>query len=326
MGNSTLRKLATIEEISLSELEGTTVAVDAYNWLYKYMTTISRFNESAVYTTNNGVEIPTLIGVPRGLVRFHEYNITPLFVFDGDPHELKANELAARRQSKQEAAQKASQAKSDGDSIEAARFEARTQRLDSDAVQTTKNLLDRFGIHYCTADGAGEAYAATLARNGTVDAVVSDDYDCLLFGAPQTIRNFTSSSKPLERLDLPQTLTESDLTHEQLIDVAILCGTDYNPGINGVGPATAVTGIQTHKNIHEFLADRGDEIDRVDEIRSIFRTEATGDPITSVNRSTPDIERVYDYLETRGIDTSYVEASLSKIEAETVQSGLDSWL
>jgi flap endonuclease-1 len=319
MGNATLRTLAHIEELDLSELEGTTVAVDAYNWLYKYMTTISRFNEAEVYTTNDGVEIPTLIGVPRGLVRFFEHEITPIFIFDGDPHELKADELAARRKSKESAAKKASRAASDGNTIEAARFEARTQRIDSATIQTTKQLLDRFGIQYCTADGAGEAYAAALARSGEVDAVISDDYDCLLFGAPRTIRNFTSSSKPLECLSLSETLSELELTHEQLVDVAILCGTDYNPGITGVGPATAVSGIQTHKNIQRFLDKRDETIEHVTQIQEIFLTEASGDSVSKTTQTTPDIDSIRRYLSERSIDTSYVETSLEKIINTTSQ-------
>jgi flap endonuclease-1 len=325
MGNADLRQLAEIREIELGHLEGTTVAVDAYNWLYKYLTTVGKFTKDEAYTTDDGRELPTLIGVPRGLVRFFEHDITPVFVFDGDPHERKADELAERRDAKEKAAAKAEQAREDGDTIAAARYEARTRTLDDDVVETTKDLLDLFDVPYCTAGGAGEAQAAHFAQTGLVDYVVSDDYDALLFGAPGTVRNFTSSSKPLELLDFDATCETHDLTLEQLVDVALLCGTDYNDGIHGVGVKTALKGIGEHGDLDSFLASRDTELPEADALREIFLNPTVSDDRPPVWVPMPDVDAVRAYIANVGIDVSQVATSLEKIDEATAQTGLDNW-
>ena len=83
MGNSDLRSLATIAEVSFDDLGGSVVAVDAHNWLYRYLTTTVRFTRDEAYTTGDGAEVANLIGVVKGLPKFFEHDITPVFVFDG---------------------------------------------------------------------------------------------------------------------------------------------------------------------------------------------------------------------------------------------------
>ena len=51
MGNAALRQLAVIEEVTLSSLGGSVVAVDAHNWLYRYLTTTVKFTRAEAYTT-----------------------------------------------------------------------------------------------------------------------------------------------------------------------------------------------------------------------------------------------------------------------------------
>ena len=48
-------------------------------------------------------------------------------------------------------------------------------------------------------------------------------------------------------MEFSKTLSECGLTHEQLIDVGILIGTDFNPdGIKGLGPKTALKLIKQY--------------------------------------------------------------------------------
>ena len=325
MGNAALRELATLSEHDIEEFEGATVAVDAYNWLYKYMTTISRFTADEAYTTDDGRTIPTLIGVPRGLTRFFENDLTPLFVFDGDPHERKADEIAARRNAKEKAAEKAEEARKQGDAIAAASYEARTQRLDDDVVETTKDILNLLDVPYCDAAGAAEAQAAYFAQEGLVEYVISDDYDAMLFGSPKTLRNFTSSSKPLECLNLESTISDRNLTREQLVDVAILCGTDYNEGVHGVGVKTATKGIESHGTLKAFLEENDTTINEANAIREIFlnpRVSTEEPPLWTME---PDVNGVRAYLANLGIDISQVDSTLNRIEDNSVQTGLDKW-
>lgn len=244
MGLTALRDIATIEEIQSSELTGDTVAVDAHNWLYKYMIPTVQYTNTDAYTTPDGVELPAVLGLLQGLKRFYENDITPIFVYDGVAHDLKAEEIARRKEKKQSAESEYENHIEAGNEIEAARYEARSQHLDGDMIAATQQVLDVLEIPFIEAHGAGEAQAAYMAsESDTISAIISDDYDSLLFGAPVMIRNFTSS-EPHERLYLDEVLDSNNITLDDLVWYALLCGTDYNDGAYGYGPKTALTTVK----------------------------------------------------------------------------------
>lgn len=134
MGNAALRSLAALEEVSFEAVKGSVVAVDAHNWLYRYLTTTVKFTSETVYTTDAGEEVANLIGVVQGLPKFFEHTLTPVFVFDGGVTDLKDAEISQREAKRQTAIEQHEAAKERGDRVEAARLEARTQRL-TDTIQ-----------------------------------------------------------------------------------------------------------------------------------------------------------------------------------------------
>ena len=226
MGNADLRDLAVIEEVSFAELSGV-VAVDAHNWLYRYLTTTVKFTDSRAYTTAAGEEVANLIGVVQGLPKFFEHDLTPVFVFDGAVTDLKSDEVERRRAQRERYEEDLEEARETGDEVAIARLDSRTQRLTDTIVETTRGLLDRLDVPVVDAPAEGEAQAAHMARHGGADYAGSEDYDTLLFGAPLTLRQLTSSGDP-ELMDFEATLADLKLTWEQLVDVAMLCGTDFN--------------------------------------------------------------------------------------------------
>ena len=96
MGNADLRSLAAIEEVPFDSLAGSVVAVDAHNWLYRYLTTTVKWTNEEIYTTDDGMEVANLVGVVQGLPKFFEHDLTPAFVFDGAVTDLKADEVERR--------------------------------------------------------------------------------------------------------------------------------------------------------------------------------------------------------------------------------------
>jgi len=101
MGNADLRQLAVIEETPFADLQGSVVAVDAHNWLYKYLTTTVQWTSERIYTTSDGTEVANLVGVVQGLPKFFEHDLTPVFVWDGGVTELKDEEIAERREQRE---------------------------------------------------------------------------------------------------------------------------------------------------------------------------------------------------------------------------------
>jgi flap endonuclease-1 len=326
MGNASLRDIASILSIPFDDLEGSVVAIDAHNWLYKYLTTTVKFTDAATYTTDDGEEVANLIGVVQGLPKLLEAGITPVFVFDGSPTDLKAEEIESRREARERAEERLAEARERDDQVAIARFESRTQRLTPTIHETTRELLGHLDIPVVEAPAEGEAQAAHMARHDPdVDYAGSDDYDTLLFGAPRTLRGLTGSGDP-ELMSLKRTLNRHDLTWEQLVDVGILAGTDFNEGVRGIGPKTAISEIKNHGDLFTVLTARDASIPHADRIRELFLNPAVTEECTFTTDLNPDMGRAQEYVtETWGVPMDEVDRGFDRIEDTLVQTGLDRW-
>ncbi|WP_152040855.1 flap endonuclease-1 [Salinigranum salinum] len=325
MGNADLRSLAHLSDVAWDDVAGSVIAVDAHNWLYRYLTTTVKWTRDEVYTTSAGEEVANLVGVVQGLPKFFEHDLVPVFVFDGGVTELKDDEVEKRRQAKQQAKERMEAARERGDTVEAARLEARTQRLTATIQETTRELLSLLDVPYLEAPAEGEAQASYMNRRGDVDYVGSEDYDTLLFGAPYTLRGLTSKGTP-ELMSFEATLEKNDLTWEQLVDVAILCGTDFNEGISGVGPKTAVKGVKEYGDLWGVLEARGEHVPNADRIRDLFLDPPVTDDYSFDTEIEPDLDAARRFVvEEWEVDAGEVETGFSRIEQSVVQTGLDRW-
>lgn len=300
MGVSALRDLAVIEETDLPAYQNQVVAVDAHHWLFRYMSVQVRYMSEDYYTTSDGTEVPNLMGMLRGLPTLLDAGVTPLFVFDGAPEELKADEIAERRESKEEAKQQMEEARESGDVEAARKYKSRAQSLTPVVQETSRDLLELLGVPYAEADGAGEGYAARLVADecSPVTASFTGDYDSILFGSPDTVRPF-SGDNTVERIPLDPTLGELELTREQLVDAAILIGTDYNAGVSGIGPKRAVKYLNGGRDAVEIADDWDADAltaDRIDTIREIFLNPPGGELQHGTTLQDPDFEAAESFL------------------------------
>ncbi len=249
----------------LRELKGRVLAIDAYNALYQFLAAI-RQPDGTPLKDSKGRVTSHLSGLFYRTINFVEAGIKPVYVFDGKPPELKAREIAERLSIRESAARKYEEALAKGDLEAARRYAQMSSRLTTEMVEDAKRLLNAMGIPWVQAPSEGEAQAAHISRKGDAWAAASQDYDSLLFGAPRLLRNLTISGrrklprknvyveiKP-EVIELNSVLKALKLTREQLIDIAILLGTDYNPsGVKGVGPKTAYRLIRTYGSLDKAL-------------------------------------------------------------------------
>jgi flap endonuclease-1 len=325
MGNADLRDLAVIEQISYDDLGGAVVAVDAHNWLYRYLTTTVRFTRDGAYTTSDGTEVANLLGVVQGLPKFLEHDVVPVFVFDGGVTDLKEAEVERRREEREKREERLEDARERGDSVEVARLDSQTQRLTDTIVETTRELLSLLDVPVVDAPAEGEAQAAHMARTGAVDYAGTEDYDALLFGSPLTLRQLSSSGDP-ECMDLDATLAEHDLTWEQLIDAGILCGTDFNEGVKGIGPKTAVKVVREHGDIWGVFEARDVYIEGVDRVRELFRDPPVTDDYEFDTDVDPDVDAARAFVtEEWEVAADEVERGFERIADACVQTGLDRW-
>jgi len=325
MGNADLRDLAAIESVAFADLSGSVVAVDAHNWLYRYLTTTVRWTNDAIYTTRGGEEVANLVGVVQGIPKFFEHDLTPVFVFDGAVVDLKDEEVAERREAREKREAKLETAREEGDELAVARLESQTQRLTETILSTTRELLELLDVPVIEAPAEGEAQAAYMARQGDVDYVGTEDYDALLLGAPLTLRQITSSGDP-ELMDFEATLEENDITWEQLVDAAILMGTDFNEGISGYGPKTAVGAVREHGDLWAVFEAENVHVDGADRIRNLFLDPAVTDDYAFDTAVDPDVAAAREYVcDEWEVAESEVERGFERIEESMVQTGLDEW-
>jgi flap endonuclease-1 len=73
-----------------------------------------------------------------------------------------------------------------------------------------------------------------------------------------------------EEIQLEETLTNLEISRAQLVDLAILVGTDFNPGVKGIGPKTALKLLKKHNNLEAIIKEKEIEIADYQKIRDIF--------------------------------------------------------
>jgi flap endonuclease-1 len=288
-----LRDLVTPVPLSLQELGGRIIAIDGYNALYQFLAII-RQPDGTLLMDSKGRVTSHLSGVFYRTANLLEAGIKPVYVFDGKPPELKSVEIQRRVEAKREAAKEYRAALERGDIVSARKVAQATSKLTKEMVEQAKQVLDAMGVPSVQAPSEGEAQAAFMNKKGDAWATVSQDYDALLFGAPRLIRNLTISGrrklpgKPVyvdmepEVMRLEDVLKELKVTREQLIDIGILLGTDFNPdGFKGIGPKKGYKIIQEYGTLKKALEAKRIEADsslNIDAITEIFlRPQTTGD-------------------------------------------------
>lgn len=250
------KELVIKKEISIQDLKGKILAVDSMNLLYQFLTTI-RSPDGTALTDKHGKVTSHLIGLFYRTTSLMEEGLKLAFVFDGKAPEIKQKTWEKRSQIKVEALLKLKEAQKAENLDDMKKYGSRTAILTKDMIEEAKKLIQALGCPIVQAPSEGEAQATHLVKNGDAYACVSQDYDNLIFGCPLLVRNLSLEGKRKragkfayekinpEILSLKEVLTNLNLTLDQLRVLAILVGTDYNPGgIKGIGPKKALKLVQ----------------------------------------------------------------------------------
>ncbi|MEM1535013.1 MAG: flap endonuclease-1 [Candidatus Pacearchaeota archaeon] len=257
-------KIVPRHEISLDFLSGKIIAIDAYNMLYQFLTTI-RQPDGTLLMDSQGNITSHLSGLYYRTMNLLYKNIKPIFVFDGKSPEEKYGEKEKREKIKKEAAIKYEKALEEGAIEEAAKYARMTASLTADMVKEAKALIDAMGLPWIQAPSEGEAQAAYMTRKDkAIFAVASQDYDALIFGAQRLVINLTLAKKrklasgalvPIspELVVFDELLNVLGIDHDMLIALAILVGTDFNPGVRGIGPIKGLKLVKQFKSPYELF-------------------------------------------------------------------------
>ncbi len=335
--------LVEARKVAIEDLAGRSIAFDGHNILYQFLAII-RGRDGRPLRDREGRVTSHLSGLIYRNSNLMEAGIRVAYVFDGKPHQFKRKVVKDRGRARREARVKYEAALREGRPEEARLYAQRAASVDTDVVSDAKRLLTLMGVPWVQAPGEGEAQSSYMAMKEDVWASASQDFDSLLFGSPRLLRNLSITGRRKlprkniyiriepELIELASFLKELDLSRDQLIDVGILVGTDYNPdGIKGIGPKTALKLLRNHGSLEEALPHiKNAEFPHpVGEIRQLFVEPRTTDEY-SLKWQPPDVDGIVDFLcGERDFDRGRVLKAVEKIQkgfsTSRERTTLDRW-
>jgi len=335
-----LKSLLVRDKTKLESFTNKIVAIDAYNAIYQFLAII-RGPEGLHLTDTKGRVTSHITGLFYRNINFLSLGIKPVYIFDGKPPSLKSAEIEHRKQIKKDATVKYERAVSEGKMEDARKFAQQTTSMKDGMVEDSKRLLELFGIPYIQAPSEGEATAARLTVTEHADVAASQDFDSILFGAKKLVRNFTNSGRRKlpnrntyieiepEIIDYNKNLEALGITREQLIDVGILIGTDFNPdGFERIGPKTAIKMIKEHGKLEDVkqIQEQLQEID-YNAIRKIFLEPEVAN-VDKIEFNEVRYDNIINYLSNeRSFSRDRVNSSLNRLKKslEKKSQTLEKW-
>ena len=335
-----LKSLLVRDKTKLESFTNKIVAIDAYNAIYQFLAII-RGPEGLHLTDTKGRVTSHITGLFYRNINFLSLGIKPVYIFDGKPPSLKSAEIEHRKQIKKDATVKYERAVSEGKMEDARKFAQQTTSMKDGMVEDSKRLLELFGIPYIQAPSEGEATAARLTVTEHADVAASQDFDSILFGAKKLVRNFTNSGRRKlpnrntyieiepEIIDYNKNLEALGITREQLIDVGILIGTDFNPdGFERVGPKTAIKMIREYGKL-EDVTQIQEQLEMIDynAIRKIF-LEPEVARVDKIEFGEVKYDDIINYLSNeRSFSRDRVNSSLNRLKKslEKKSQTLEKW-
>jgi len=334
-----LKELVVREKTTLEAFSSKVIAIDAYNAIYQFLASI-RGPDGLQLSDSEGRITSHLSGLLYRNINFLSLGIKPVYVFDGKPPSLKTAEIERRKQIKKDATVKYEKAIAAGNMEDARKFAQQTTSMKDGMVKESKQILTYFGIPYIDAPSEGEAMAAHLTNTGQAYASASQDFDSILCGAKKLIRNFTNSGRRKipnrntyveiepEIIETQKTLDTLGVTREQLVDMGILIGTDFNPnGFDRIGPKTALKMIKQHLRLEDIpqIQEQLQDID-YQQIRKIFLDPIVED-VDEIVFGQVDYEGMTNYLKERSFSEDRIQSSLNRLKKaiEKKSQNLDQW-
>ncbi len=245
------------KEVKFEDLKGKIIAVDAFNAIYQFLSSIRQLDGTPLMDNEKRVT-SHLSGLFYRNISLLSEGIKLIYVFDGEYHELKGKTHEIRNEAKQEAKEKYEDARDEGDVEGMGKYAKSLTRLNTEMIQESKELLEAMGIAIVQAPGEGEMQAADLVKQGVAYAVGSQDYDALVVGGNRLIQNLTLARTRKTRsgtiyispevIEYEKVLQSLGIDPDQFISLAILVGTDFNPGgVRGIGPKKALSLVREKK-------------------------------------------------------------------------------
>lgn len=265
---------------------------------------------------NKEVKQMFLKKVIEWIVKWLEYSITPIWVFEGKAPELKLAKQQKRQKARETASEKVEKLKSEtpeespeegegwmlitpatGDKTrdKAISYLVQEKHLERGWIADLKSLMTELSLPWVQSNTEGERCASMMYHDGTVKSVYSTDMDVIVYGVPKPVcgwevqtgvKHPTKKGKLLTTIpvyDLPTILDKLELSYEKFLEFCIACECDYNSRPFRKGPAAAIKQIRQFDKIEEFSYDTSSLLPM--ECRQLFSIVPSEKYITSRNEN-----------------------------------------
>ena len=264
------------EKIDFSDLSRKIIAIDAPNiiiGLFSFVRKNKNNFSSNLMLDRTQRPISHLYGLLYRINFYYSKKIFPIFCFDGKVSDLKRlttkdqlNDFIFTKNRYNDAI------KNDNRQL-AKEISMSHEFFWPNILLESQKLLGMLGVPFIMSPASAEAQCAYLVKEEIVNLSNSQDYDSLLFGCPKMIQNL---SKTLRRkikgnwkyiklnlllINLSKTLNRLKIDQFQLIDIGILIGNDYFPGIKGIGAKLAFNLIKKYGRIENVIENEKNNYD-----------------------------------------------------------------
>ena len=216
-----------IQKVHLETLSGKTLVIDTSIYLYQFITEEALLENMYLFIS-----------------LMHQYNIVPIFIFDGKPPPEKRALLRQRHQDKRSAYEKYLKMQSNIANAEYSEDERRKMQIEMEALKRqcvrvydedivkVKRLMDAYCVTYYDAPNEADDLCAYFVSSGKAWGCVSDDMDMFLYKCPYVIRNLSLMNQTVMLYDTHSILTDLDMSETEFCEIIMLSGTDYNATTN----------------------------------------------------------------------------------------------
>jgi len=290
-------------KIPLSKLKQKRIAIDCSEYMYSYYNVVKKDILSSDKWERrfvNGAwqrpsEKDIAFGVCKRFISLsHQLMLcenTPIFVFDGEPYEAKSSTKAMRSERHKKAKEELERAMADPSNYDLyAQRELRCGIPPKEYKEELSDLFTVMGIRHYHAPNESDTLCAQLCRDGLADIIMSQDCDQIAYGAGTIIKKYEFIlGEPYITFTHPHVLYGGlNLTHKQMIDFCVMCGTDYNNNVPHNGPETCFSLIKKYGSLDAVASvDSRYDNEEMRTARSIFTMQIQV-PQPNVSNITPD--------------------------------------
>lgn len=239
-----------IKQTQLFELRGKKAAIDVSIFLYRFK-----------YKGNK--LIPKFF---EQINRLRMNDITPIYIFDGIPDQLKQDTINTRKSKLIDKHNKIEELKKElqntSDISKVSEIHNQINNIDNKIISVTKDdiylvkyLFDLLNIKYIQAQGEADLLCSKLCSTNIVDFIISEDMDLLTSGTKLLVRDFNIYNNKITLYNLSKILEKLNISYERWVELCIMLGCDYLKRINGVGPKKSFRYIKEHNDIVSIVND-----------------------------------------------------------------------